>query len=219
MFYRFVINILARCFVISNLHFISSKQTSNVSYFIVIQACQMKRTMQSRYTGFHCDYVKPRTANTISDHITKSVPNPGTFSLQKLIIHVLLCQIVSATFGNSIWGTVHLCSGYTFDIHDCSAFWKKKQKETQFGYQTWILLYLYFKEYGWFFIRLFTATFTWLHVYTYIMEQWKMEVIHLWWFSILAPNGCFSYRNFFQNGVDALSKISNAFLSKISKFE
>ena len=34
----------------------------------------------------------------------------------------------------------------------------------------------------------------------------------------LASNDCFSYRNFFQNGVDALSKIFNAFLSKISIF-
>ena len=34
----------------------------------------------------------------------------------------------------------------------------------------------------------------------------------------LASNVCFSYRNMFQNGVDALSKIVDAFLSKSSKF-
>ena len=34
----------------------------------------------------------------------------------------------------------------------------------------------------------------------------------------LASNICFSYRNMFQNGVDALSKIADAFLSKSSKF-
>ena len=34
----------------------------------------------------------------------------------------------------------------------------------------------------------------------------------------LASNICFSYRNMFQNGVDALSKIVDAFLSKSSKF-
>ena len=34
----------------------------------------------------------------------------------------------------------------------------------------------------------------------------------------LASNICFSYRNMFQNGVDALSKIVDAFLSKNSKF-
>ena len=34
----------------------------------------------------------------------------------------------------------------------------------------------------------------------------------------LASNICFSYRNMFQNGVDALSKIVGAFLSKSSKF-
>ena len=34
----------------------------------------------------------------------------------------------------------------------------------------------------------------------------------------LALNICFSYRNMFQNGVDALSKIVDAFLSKSSKF-
>ena len=34
----------------------------------------------------------------------------------------------------------------------------------------------------------------------------------------LASNICFSYRNMFQNGVDALSKIVDAFLSKCSKF-
>ena len=34
----------------------------------------------------------------------------------------------------------------------------------------------------------------------------------------LASNICFSYRNMFQNGVDALSKIIDAFLSKRSKF-
>ena len=34
----------------------------------------------------------------------------------------------------------------------------------------------------------------------------------------LASNICFSYRNMFQNGVDALSKIFDAFLSKSSKF-
>ena len=34
----------------------------------------------------------------------------------------------------------------------------------------------------------------------------------------LASNICFSYRNIFQNGVDALSKIVDAFLSKSSKF-
>ena len=34
----------------------------------------------------------------------------------------------------------------------------------------------------------------------------------------LASNICFSHRNMFQNGVDALSKIVNAFLSKSSKF-
>ena len=34
----------------------------------------------------------------------------------------------------------------------------------------------------------------------------------------LASNTCFSYRNMFQNGVDALSKIVDAFLSKSSKF-
>ena len=33
-----------------------------------------------------------------------------------------------------------------------------------------------------------------------------------------ASNTCFSYRNMFQNGVDALSKIVDAFLSKSSKF-
>ena len=33
-----------------------------------------------------------------------------------------------------------------------------------------------------------------------------------------ASNICFSYRNIFQNGVDALSKIVDAFLSKSSKF-
>ena len=34
----------------------------------------------------------------------------------------------------------------------------------------------------------------------------------------LASNICFSYRNMFQNGVDPLSKIVDAFLSKSSKF-
>ena len=34
----------------------------------------------------------------------------------------------------------------------------------------------------------------------------------------LASNICFSYRNMFQNGVDALSKIVDAFLSKSAKF-
>ena len=34
----------------------------------------------------------------------------------------------------------------------------------------------------------------------------------------LASNICFSYRNMFQNGVDTLSKIVDAFLSKNSKF-
>ena len=34
----------------------------------------------------------------------------------------------------------------------------------------------------------------------------------------LASNICFSYRNMFQNGVDALSKVVDAFLSKSSKF-
>ena len=34
----------------------------------------------------------------------------------------------------------------------------------------------------------------------------------------LASNICFSYRNMFQNGVDALSKIVDTFLSKSSKF-
>ena len=34
----------------------------------------------------------------------------------------------------------------------------------------------------------------------------------------LASNICFSYRNMFQNGVDALSKIVDAILSKSSKF-
>ena len=34
----------------------------------------------------------------------------------------------------------------------------------------------------------------------------------------LTSNICFSYRNMFQNGVDALSKIVDAFLSKSSKF-
>ena len=33
----------------------------------------------------------------------------------------------------------------------------------------------------------------------------------------LASNNCFSYRNFFQNGVEALSKLVDAFLSKKSK--
>ena len=35
--------------------------------------------------------------------------------------------------------------------------------------------------------------------------------------NILASNICFSYRNMLQNGVDALSKIVDAFLSKSSK--
>ena len=34
----------------------------------------------------------------------------------------------------------------------------------------------------------------------------------------LASNICFSYRNIFQSGVDALPKIVDAFLSKSSKF-
>ena len=34
----------------------------------------------------------------------------------------------------------------------------------------------------------------------------------------LVSNICFGYRNMFQNGVDALSKIVDAFLSKSSKF-
>ena len=36
--------------------------------------------------------------------------------------------------------------------------------------------------------------------------------------TILASNNCFSYRNIFQNGVDALPKIVDSFLSKISKY-
>ena len=36
--------------------------------------------------------------------------------------------------------------------------------------------------------------------------------------NILASNSCFSYRNIFQYGVGALSKIGDAFLSKSSKF-
>ena len=36
--------------------------------------------------------------------------------------------------------------------------------------------------------------------------------------STLASNICFSYRNKFQNGIDALAKIVDAFLSKSSKF-
>ena len=36
--------------------------------------------------------------------------------------------------------------------------------------------------------------------------------------NILRSNICFSYRNMFQNGVDALSKIVDVFLSKSSKF-
>ena len=36
--------------------------------------------------------------------------------------------------------------------------------------------------------------------------------------NILASNICFSYRNIFQNGIDPLSKIGGAFLSKSSKF-
>ena len=36
--------------------------------------------------------------------------------------------------------------------------------------------------------------------------------------STLASNICFSYRNMFQNGVDALSKIVDSFSSKSSKF-
>ena len=43
-----------------------------------------------------------------------------------------------------------------------------------------------------------------------------MEVF--WLIPTLASNICFSYRNMFQNGVDALSKIVDAFLSKSSKF-
>ena len=39
-----------------------------------------------------------------------------------------------------------------------------------------------------------------------------------WIINILASKNCFSCRNIFQNGVDALSKIADAFLSKSSKF-
>ena len=42
---------------------------------------------------------------------------------------------------------------------------------------------------------------------------WKIT-----WDHTLASNICFSYRNMFQNGVEALSKIVDAFLSKSSKF-
>ena len=38
-----------------------------------------------------------------------------------------------------------------------------------------------------------------------------MEVFFI---NTLAPNICFSYRNMFQNGVDALSKIVDAFFVK-----
>ena len=42
--------------------------------------------------------------------------------------------------------------------------------------------------------------------------------MEVFWLIPLASNICFSYRNMFQNGVHALSKIVDAFLSKSSKF-
>ena len=42
--------------------------------------------------------------------------------------------------------------------------------------------------------------------------------MEVFWFIPLASNICFSYRNMFQDGVDALSKIVDAFFSKSSKF-
>ena len=44
------------------------------------------------------------------------------------------------------------------------------------------------------------------------LKDWSLLI------NTLASNICFSYRNMFQNGVDALSKIVDAFLSKSSKF-
>ena len=44
------------------------------------------------------------------------------------------------------------------------------------------------------------------------LKDWSLLI------NILASNICFSYRNMFQNGVDALSKIVDAFLSKSSNF-
>ena len=52
----------------------------------------------------------------------------------------------------------------------------------------------------------FSATFTWLHVSRTIvsfgtLKDGSLEI------NSLALNHCFSYRNVFQNGVNALSKI------------
>ena len=64
------------------------------------------------------------------------------------------------------------------------------------------------------------------HVYCNFKLRFTCRITVIFWtlkdgsllINTLASNICFSYRNLFQNGVDALSKIVDAFLSKNSKF-
>ena len=75
--------------------------------------------------------------------------------------------------------------------------------------------------YGWFRIRLFgsamlTATLNLitsviLPLFGILREESLLS-------NILAPDNCVSYRNIFRNGVDPLSKIADAFLSKAQNF-
>ena len=53
---------------------------------------------------------------------------------------------------------------------------------------------------------------------SYLAQPGVIEADYTALVDTLASNICFSYRNMFQNGVDALSKIVGAFLSKSSKF-
>ena len=55
-------------------------------------------------------------------------------------------------------------------------------------------------------LSMFSATFTWLHVSQTILSFGTLKDDSLEIYS-LALNNCFSYRNVFQNGINALSKI------------
>ena len=96
----------------------------------------------------------------------------------------------------------------------------------------WLMVVLVVYRYGATYFRhlrvraVFDKTVRVCHVYCNFKLGFTCRSTVIFWtlkdgsllINTLASNICFSYRNMFQNGVDALSKIVDAFLSKSSKF-
>ena len=138
------------------------------------------------------------------------------FSLKLISFFVFMIRILLTTSQKSPRGFRAYClfsfwtKVFNFDVHyfDCTykgmSLFTSPLRVRAFFHKTVRVCHVYCN---------FKIGFTcWITVIFGTLKEGSLLI------NTLASNICFSYRNMFQNGVDALSKIVDAFLSKSSKF-